>query len=259
MNNRFALLLLGIVLLSGLFSCGKTVLTATGKQYIMDATEAPLTDSIIYYATEPFRSNLQATMSEVLCTSSKPMEKGNPEGRLGDFVSEICLVEGNATMRELGADSLVADFVVLNNGGLRKPLPKGDITLGDLYEVMPFENRLVLIEMDGTSVQALCDFIAAINGTPVSGIRFFIDKKDSSATGISIGDNTLQIDKDYLVLTADYLANSGDKFPFTKLGKVKLDTGLKIRDALISHCRKQGELKKEISYEPDGRISYANQ
>lgn len=259
MYSKTSIRLLSIFGLSVVLSCSKSGFTTMGRQYDMNDQESIRVDSTIYLAAEPYRSRLQSTMSEVLCVSANPMERGNPEGRLGNFVADVCLVEGNSKLRELGADSLMADFVVLNNGGLRKALPKGNITIGDMFEVMPFENRLILFTMTGKEVMALCDFIATLNGTPVAGIRFNIRKKDNTATDIMISGRPLDPDKSYSLFTADYLANGGDKFPFTRLGKKRLDTGLKMRDALIENCRRLGGTKTEIHTEIDGRIDHAIQ
>lgn len=257
--QRTSFIILWTGILSVFLSCSKPALTTSGKYYAMNDIEAPRIDSSIYMAAEPYRSSLHSTMSEILCYSASPLEKGQPEGRLGNFIADVCLIEGNDALKAKNTDSLSADFVILNNGSLRKPLPKGTITLGDIYEVMPFENSLILFTMNSQEVQELCDFIATMNGAPVSGIRFIIDKKDTVAKDIRISEKTLEPEKTYRVLTADYLANGGDKFPFTRLGNRKIDTGLKIRDALIKYCRSQGERKSEINIKTDGRIRYANE
>lgn len=67
-----------------------------------------------------------------------------------------------------------ADFAVFNTGGLRRPLPLGNITRGDVFELMPFENELVILTMNGEAVKKLVNFIATKGGAPVSGLRLRI-------------------------------------------------------------------------------------
>ena len=65
-----------------------------------------------------------------------PSEWSSPESLLGNFVTDLCLRQY----------SNIADICVMNNGGLRSNLTKGEITRGDIYTLMPFENELVILE-----------------------------------------------------------------------------------------------------------------
>lgn len=236
-----------------LAACKSPQPAVSGKQYtLVDSVQAE-TDSNIYRLADPFRQQLSLTMSETVCTSDAVLERGNPEGTLGDFVADLCLAAGNRAAKVLRIDT--ADFIVLNNGGLRKPLPQGTITLGDLYEVMPFENRLFILELTGSQVMELCDFISSMNGTPVSGIRFSVNKENKAAR-VMIAGKALEENSTYRVMTADYLANGGDKFDVFKKAAKKSDTSLKIRDAMIAHTRQLTASGKHISIRLDGRISH---
>ena len=225
------------------------------QQYIMSDSLFATIDSGIYKLSDPYRQQLSKQMLEVLCTSSVAMERGNPEGLLGNFVSDVSLSEGNLEIASRFSIEQ-ADFIILNNGGLRKPLPKGPIALGDIYEVMPFENQLVVLECPARLVQQLADFIASKGGTPVSGIRFQLDKKSGRATGIHINGSALDTLKTYRVMTADYLANGGDQFDLFKEANKRTELGLKIRDALINYARKAGNREELLQPKLDGRISY---
>lgn len=211
-------------------------------------------DSGIYKMADVYRQQLGKQMQEVLCTSSVVMERGNPEGVLGNFVADVCLAEGNLEISK--GSGAPADFIILNNGGLRKPLPKGQLVLSDFFEVMPFENQLVILECPGALVQRIMDFIASIGGTPVSGVRIQIDKSTSRAVGIFIQGEPLDTLKQYKLFTADYLANGGDRFELFKEATKRTDLGLKVRDALIRYARKAGSREEVLKPKLDGRISY---
>lgn len=227
------------------------------QQYVLSDSLQPVIDSSIYRLADPYRKQLAATMNEVLCSTSTALEKGSPEGALGNFVTDVCLEMGNRRALQ-GSDGAMkpADFVILNNGGLRKPLPKGAITLGDLYEVMPFENQLVVLTCNGSLVKRIIDFIATKDGTPVSGIRFRIDKSSKTAKDIRIKGELLDTLKTYRIMTADYLANGGDQFELFKSAEQRWEIGLKIRDALISFAREKGRQGALIVAVKEGRITY---
>src|SRR5690606_18308907 len=101
-----------------------------------------------------------------------------------------------------------AEFSFGTKGGLRIELQRGDITIGNLFELMPFENELVLLELSGRNVQQLADFIAATGGQPVSGLRMKIS--DGKATDIVVAGKPLKLSRTYKLITYDYLANGGD-------------------------------------------------
>ena len=105
-----------------------------------------------------------------------------------------------------------ADICLLNNGGLRTTLPKGNITKGRIFELMPFENELVVLTISGEKTQGLFDFLARVNGMPLAGAEMGIDNKNP--VSIIIGGEAFDPGKTYRVLTSDYLAEGGDKMRF---------------------------------------------
>jgi len=251
-----------VSLLSGvLSSCSSPHLIATEThQYVMSDSLYQAVDSSVYLSAEPFRVQLIRQMSEVLCTSETAMEKGVPDGALGNFVSDVCLEMGNRKLKETeGSLYRPADVVILNNGGLRKPLPAGPVSRGDFYEVMPFENQLVVLTCSGRLMQEICEFIASKGGTPVSGIRFTIDASLPLPLAVNINGAPLDTSATYLVMTADYLANGGDQFELFKSAEKRMDTGLKIRDALIEYSREKGRKGESISARSDVRIRYEHE
>jgi 2',3'-cyclic-nucleotide 2'-phosphodiesterase (5'-nucleotidase family) len=227
------------------------------RQYALNDSLVGGIDSSVYRAAQPFRAALQEQMAEVVCTSSTVMEKGLPEGALGNFVADVCLEMGNRRLTvENGAPRKKADCVILNNGGLRKPLPQGALVLSDFYEVMPFENQLVVMTCKAGLMKQLCDFIASKGGTPVAGVEFTIDKVSGTADSIRVNGRLLDSTAVYRVMTADYLANGGDQFILFKSADRREDTGLKIRDALIDYAREKGRGGLPVSSKTDGRIRY---
>ena len=83
-------------------------------------------------------------MARVLAESAQPLEKKQPEGKLGDFVADACLQESCALTG-------VIDLALFNHGGLRRSLPMGCNNVGDVYELMPFDNELVVITLRGAN------------------------------------------------------------------------------------------------------------
>lgn len=241
MKNAFLLLALLI------FSCrtGYQVKETSTSQYLFSDTTNVTIDSSIYSFIAPYRTEMEGKMSEILAHSSAPLERGLPESRLGNYVSDACLGQARKKYPE------TIDFSFFNNGGLRKSLPSGPITLGDVYQLMPFENSLVVLQCDGSDVEKIINFIASKGGGPVGGIRFSIS--NGAPNNITIGDQPFDGKKKYRVLTSDYLANGGDNFSFLT-GLKRDDLNLKVRDAIIDDLRSMGMTNTILKVNTDGRI-----
>jgi 2',3'-cyclic-nucleotide 2'-phosphodiesterase (5'-nucleotidase family) len=198
----------------------------------------------------PFSDSLGKTMNEVLITSAQPLTKDQPESLLGNFVADIVFKRAYEKYKQMGGDKI--DMCVLNNGGLRTSLPEGNITTGKLFELMPFENEMVVLSLSGEKMQDLFNYIAATGGVPVSNIKLGI--RDARAHSIKINKEEFDINKSYKVLTSDYLSTGGDKMNFFKDPLKTEVIKYRIRDALIDEMRIQGSLGKKLVVNLDGRI-----
>ncbi len=244
MKTRLRIL---IFLTTALLSCKTSFQISkkeSGQYRFSDSTNTEI-DSTMNSEIVPYREKMQLSMNEVLAVSTSSMERGLPESKLGNFLSDAC-------MTSTKEKNMYADFAVFNTGGLRRPLPLGNITRGDVFELMPFENTLVILTINGGDVKKLVNFIVTKGGAPVSGIRLRI--QDSVATDIFINNVALDTTKSYKVLTSDYLANGGDAFPFVSTKNWE-SVNLKVRDALIEYLISQEKAGKKINVELDGRIS----
>lgn len=232
-------------------SCGsvKKIDHYETQQYRFKDSGTVAIDSGAYYLVNPYRDELNKTMSEFLAVSDQPLEKNQPEGTLGDFVADLSLQQA----QQLYLKSKI-DFCVLNNGGLRNSLPKGDITLKNVFELMPFENELVVLTINGSAANQLFNYIAFKGGVPVSHLEMKI--KDQQALNVKVNGNDFDSTKTYRVVTSDYLANGGDNLEFLKATINKEYINLKLRDAIVAHLKELNRNGKNISVFLDNRISY---
>lgn len=162
---------------------------------------AECTDSIFNQELNGFRQQMAADMDAVIGFAPERMAKTEGEGLLNTFVAE--------TMLEFGKSLGNIDLAITNKGGLRCDIPQGNITVGLIFELMPFDNKLVILEMSGTEVEALCHAIAKKGGDAVSGISMMMTK-NGEAKNIKIGKKSIDTKKTYRVLTTDYLSQGMD-------------------------------------------------
>jgi len=212
-------------------------------------------DSATHALLAPYKLGLDSIMNEVVGETSEamPKEKDRAETLLGNFVADICLERGNLVYHP--ADNLPAQVCILNNGGLRSSLPKGIITRGNIFELMPFDNEIVVVTITGAKMWSLLKYVGASGGVPVAGMKMGL-KPDKTPGAVTILGVPFDSTKTYKVITSDYLASGGDKMSFLQ-NPLKLETtGYKIRDAILDDClanKKQGIV---ITPKLDGRIYY---
>jgi 2',3'-cyclic-nucleotide 2'-phosphodiesterase (5'-nucleotidase family) len=222
------------------------------SSYKFAQTDAPKIDSSVYQTILPFKILVDAVMNDVVCKSSMQFQKNQPEGELGNLISDI--VKEEAVKNYSGPDDLPITFCFLNNGGLRASLPEGEITVRNIFELLPFENEIAVITLNGETVKKLLDVFAVKGGVPVAGIKMKI--KDSKATDIYIGGQPFDIKAKYKAVTNDYLANGGDNYEFLNDAIRKEITGIKMRDAVLKNLKEKNKKGIIISSTIEGRITY---
>lgn len=103
------------------------------------------------------------------------------------------------------------DFALINKGGIRNSLPEGDITQGNIINMLPFNNRIVVVELKGDKLMALMDTIASQGGQAVSHeVKGIYDRKASKMTSLKINGKNIDPNKTYTIATIDYLWRGGD-------------------------------------------------
>jgi len=197
----------------------------------------------------PYSEKLNKAMDEVIGTAALRMEKKKPESLLGNFLADIvqhAVEENQGTTENL--------FSVVNYGGIRlDEIPEGDITRRSIYDLLPFENMIVIVEMNQAQLVQFLDHISARGPWPISNALFYkIRSADASAQNIKIHKKPINKSGSYYVAMPDYIANGGDDCSFLK-ELPRESTGLLLRDAVIDYIMKSDT---PCSATIEGRISY---
>lgn len=240
-------------LVAGFAACRPwRVVSQTGTYYPM-RTDSVGIDSTIYKLLQPYKTILERTMNDTLCQSQLPLSRAQPEGLLNNFVADALRTIADTTYKP--TDGKPIDCVLLNYGGLRASLPQGAITLGNVFELMPFDNGLCVITIPGDSLLRYCQYSAFKGGDPVSGLSFGIT--EGKYVNALINGQPIIGNQTYKVLTSDYLANGGDKMSFfTRAIKTEC-LPLLLRDALIAYCKGMGKQNIALTATLNNRIYYA--
>lgn len=194
----------------------------------------------------PFKKHLNEQLDSKLAEAKADLTKTDGElvSSLGNLMADICYLQALPVFEKREQKKI--DFVLFNHGGIRAPIPKGPITARNAFEVMPFENELVVVELSGTKTQELLTYLSnEMKAHPISNMELEVHQDNSNFRAI-INNKSFDSTKTYHVLTSDYLQQGGDKMIFFS-NPIKLyNTKYKLRNALIDYFKKTDTLKSQI-------------
>ena len=204
-------------------------------------------DSAIIKLVKPYADSVHTTMNQVIGILATSLDKKQPEGTLNNFTADVML---EAARKKFGTK---VDAAFLNYGGIRlTQLAAGPLTLGKVYELSPFDNTIVLLEIPGKNLLEFLNLIAEKGGWPVAGIKMNI--QDKKATEVLVQGEPLDPNYTYTIATVDYIANGGDNTVMLA-GLPRKDFGYLFRDALIEYVTDMNKKGQQISGVLDNRVT----
>ena len=182
---------------------------------------------------------MDSTMGQPIFKTASGMSKGLPVSKIGIFLCDLLL----------SGDSANAQALLLNEGGIRSSFVKGQVNAGNVFEVLPFDNRMVLVELDSMDFIALLNVFAKKGGTPIGGFEWEISDKKTSAVRFSkpLKNNKVR------VWVNDYMAQGGDQCSIL-IGKPWKMEGPFIRDAVLERIEKTIPPDSVVEISLDQRI-----
>lgn len=211
-------------------------------------TKSAKNDSISLLNTLPYKTELDKDMSQVVAYSDSALTRDGFESSLGNFVLEAIENFTDSNRKDIGMNPVI----ILNRGGLRNNLPKGEITKGNIFEVMPFDNEIVFLKISG---QKLMDCITALlNEKKIISWNLSLTLEKNEPKNIFLYNGPFNINETYYVVTSDYLAQGGDNCSFFGKPVSYETTGIKIRDAILRYCESLTKKKQSIKPKKLGKI-----
>ncbi len=245
--------LLSVALLS---SCGTkqkayNVVSMSGsRETITDKYDKKPNKEVQSFISQ-YKAKFDEQMKVQIATSDQAMSTGRPESLLTNLTSD--------QMKRFADDYTHGncDLAIMNVNGHRAGMPKGVITLEDIYEIYPFDNSLVVLKLKGSDLTKVFESYIQIKGAGISSnVRLVgIGKTLQSAT---VDGKQVYPDKVYTIVTLDYLADGNDDMKDLR-NAISVDrTGVLVRDMMIDYAKNQTKQGKSIHSELDGRIIISN-
>ncbi|MCL6217732.1 5'-nucleotidase C-terminal domain-containing protein [Zunongwangia pacifica] len=215
--------------------------TIEGKEIPIDSTIPG--DPKIEAFIAPFKEHLNKTLDSTLAYNPHVLSKGEKgmNTGIGNLMADIVMKQATPIFKSRTGNNI--DFVLLNYGGIRSELNKGPVTTRDAYNMMPFENQIVIAELSGEKVEALLRYLEkAKSAHPVSGIKIKMNK-EYKVTSAMINGKPINPEQNYFVATSDYLQQGGDNMSFFSNPVNLYDTDYKLRNAIIDYFQKIDTIK----------------
>lgn len=172
---------------------------------------------------------------------------GDLESSLGNLLADLSYERANPVFNKLTGKNI--DFAMFNYGGIRAGITAGDVTNKNAFELMPFENMLVVVELNGKQMVDLISYLEKRNTAhPVSKhFRLTLNKNNYT---LNIKTKKFDKEKTYYVLTSDYLQSGGDNMVFFKNPLQRISLEYKLRDAIVDYFKSVDTIKSKL----DGRF-----
>ena len=229
-----------------------TYQTQTSSQHKIDPSIAE--DKAINEMLAPYAVDVKKQMGIVIGQAPETINKEGPgAGRLGMLMTDIIRQQASLALGK------TVDLAFQNNGGIRAEIPAGEITIGTIYRLMPFDNQVAIVELSGKDLIELFESMGASIkdfGAAISGAQLvYQDKKLLSA---KINDKDIDPKATYTLALTDYLYNGGGEYPILRKGQKYQTCNLLLRDAIISYIKSEQAEKRPLAAPSKPRISLAN-
>ncbi|WCO00519.1 5'-nucleotidase C-terminal domain-containing protein [Psychroserpens ponticola] len=242
MKNIFFLIGLSLILFT---SC------KSNNLYKIEGRQIAITDSLktnqsIEDYIKPYRIQINKSLDSVISYAKDTYSKkdGFLNTAIGNMMADAVYEQSNPIFKARTGHTI--DLVLLNHGGIRSIISKGNITTRTAYNVMPFENSVVVVTMKGNKVKELVDYLVRDQRPhPIYGLQIVLNE-DLQLKSATINGKNIEDNKSYYVATNDYLYSGGDKMIFFKPNEHLDDLNYKIRNVLIDYFTKKDTIAPVI-------------
>lgn len=207
------------------------------KSEIIPISQNTTADQEITAIIKPYKDAIQTEMDSVLAYA--PQSHTKKDSKLNTAIGNMmadAVFEMTAPVFKKRA-GYPFNAVLLNYGGIRSTLNKGDITTRTAYELMPFENEVVVVELSGKQIMQMLDYLKNGTAHPISGMEITLTTEGDIKKALIQGQSIAE-DETYFIATNDYLKNGGDGMDFFANPVSVLTLDYKIRNVLIDYFKK---------------------
>ncbi len=236
---------------------GHVILKIDPKSKTISGYDTPLKDNALItlfedtYIPDP---EIDKSITELQAVVEKGMDDVIGESNV--FLSKNSVDAqnsiGNFTVDAM-REEVDADFAFINLGGVRAEIPMGFITYRQIFNVMPFDNQVVTMVIDGTMLKKIIEarIVGSRHGMIISGGKVVYSRNRPDydrITKLEINGKPWQADKIYKVATTDFLlqGNAGLTILTTIPETQVIHNEINLRDAMVNYVKTNSPIKTKI-------------
>ena len=239
------------------FDDAGNVISAEGQPILLDAAVAE--DEATAGRIEELAQPLAEVRNQVVAETTAPIEGDrtvcrHEECEMGNLVADASLER----VRDQGID-----VAIVNSGGLRASIDEGEVTMGEVLTVLPFQNTLSTFQVSGqTLIDALENGASQMEEeagrfAQVAGLSYTVDpsaEPGSRISDVTVGGEPIDPEATYGVVSNNYVRNGGDGYSMFVDAENAYDFGPDLAEVVAEYLAEQGP------YQPytDGRITRAD-
>ncbi len=200
---------------------------------------------------QPYKARVDSLMQPVIGQTAHYMYADIPESPLSNLLPDILMWAG----KKYGE---TPDFAIYNIGGIRAALAEGDVTIGDIYAIAPFENKICFLTLSGKAVQQLFEEIASTKGQGVSREVKIKISKNVKLKSATIKGEPIDPSRSYRIATIDYVAQGNDNMTaFRQKTNTNQPQGDEnnVRVLIIDYFKQKTQEGKKVGQQIEGRIT----
>jgi 2',3'-cyclic-nucleotide 2'-phosphodiesterase (5'-nucleotidase family) len=194
---------------------------------------------------KPYREQIDKEMNKVLAYAPASMFKTDTKLNtpIGNMMADAVFNLANPLLQE--TENLSIDMVLLNFGGIRSGINAGNISTRTAYEIMPFENEVVVAKLAYPQMVALVDYLVQRKiAHPIAGLHITL-KENGALDVVTLNGEDLDENKVYLVATSDYLLTGGDQMSFFENNQGVIETNYKLRNLFIDYFEQMDTIQPQ--------------
>ena len=226
-------------------ACHKQVqVTSVTTQAIpVDASSDAIQDTVYLAQLAPTKADLEREMNVQIGYAPERLWVREPECPMLNWATDALWEAAKAVYPGK------VDIAIVNMGGMRCEWPAGPVTKGSVFELMPFDNELVVLTLKGSDIIALCESFAQYGGQGVAGMRVTVI--DGHLADVQIAGKAVNPKALYTVATSDYLSGGTDHMDALTRHVDYWKSDLKIRDLYLHAVQTQDTIRAAV----DGRMT----
>lgn len=202
-------------------------------------------DSSLIEVYAPYKKEMNEEIHKVLSYAPKHLTRadGKMQSSLGNLIADLMFEKANSLFDEETGKEI--DFVFSNYGGIRSGIWEGDVRVAHVFNLMPFDNTIVVVELTREKVEALFQFFLENNRAHPLSKQVQVTIKNKKTIKVLIHGKPLE-DKTYFVATSNYLQKGGDHMNFFANPKSLYDSNFLIRDAIAEYFGSRDTLVSQL-------------